>query len=454
MEVRTPTLERSKKENPLSILPLSSVIRSLLVTTVSSSPVLLSPCMRLLSFLAGSKSALLDPDRNSLLRYILSKTVYTQFCAGGTPQEVKAYIQNLKSRGYTGVILGYAKEVVMDEDETSVSGVSITGRIEDAAEEQKNVREILEWKNGTMKTVELADEGDFVALKFTGAGKQALQHLLRKLPPSPQLEKAIIEICDTAKRRNVRLLFDAEQQALQHAIDEWTLEFQRRYNKKEEPRALIYGTYQAYLLSTPAVLGRHLEAAQREGFILGVKLVRGAYIGSDPRHLICRTKEETDRQYDGIANSLITRRYGEILRAPAELSTTGANQGPFPFPRADLILATHNRASVKKARAIRDQQVREGQPLIEMGYGQLQGMADDISCELVEEGKEARESHVLDGEVPRVYKYLVWGTVGECMEYLVRRAQENKDAVSRTMDTRNAMSTELKRRVLRVSKRP
>ncbi|KAL1858689.1 proline dehydrogenase [Paecilomyces lecythidis] len=410
--------------------------------------------MALLSFLAGSKSPLLDPDRNPLLKYILSQTVYTQFCAGGTPQEVKESIQNLKRMGYTGVILGYAKEVVMDEDEASASGASTTGGTEDAAEQEKNAREILDWKDGTMRTVELADEGDFVALKFTGAGKQALEHLLRKLPPSPQLEDAILEICDTAKRRNVRLLFDAEQQAVQHAIDEWTLEFQRRYNKyftlRGEPRALIYGTYQAYLLSTPATLGRHLEAAQDEGFVLGVKLVRGAYIGSDPRHLICGTKEETDRQYDGIAESLITRRYGDVLRAPTKLSTASTSQGISSFPRADLVLATHNRASVKKARALRDQQIREGKPLIEMAYGQLQGMADDISCELVEEGKDARESAVIDAEIPKAYKYLVWGTVGECMEYLVRRAQENKDAVSRTMDTRKAMSKELKRRVLSI----
>ncbi|GAD93366.1 conserved hypothetical protein [Paecilomyces variotii No. 5] len=451
VEVRAPTLENNKKDNPLSILPLSSVIRSWLVTTVSSSPVLLPPSMALLSFLAGSKSPLLDPDRNPLLKYILSQTVYTQFCAGGTPQEVKESIQNLKRMGYTGVILGYAKEVVMDEDEASASGAT-AGRAEDVAEKQKNTREILDWKDGTMRTVELADDGDFVALKFTGAGKQALEHLLRKLPPSSQLEDAIIEICDTAKQRNVRLLFDAEQQAVQHTIDEWTIEFQRRYNKhfslRGQPHALIYGTYQAYLLSTPEILGRHLEAAQNEGFVLGVKLVRGAYIGSDPRHLICGTKEETDRQYDGIAESLITREYRDVLRAPTKSSIESTDQGLSSFPRADLVLATHNRASVQKARALRNQQVREGKPLIEMAYGQLQGMADDISCELVEEGKETRESTVSDAESPKAYKYLVWGTVGECMEYLVRRAQENKDAVSRTMDTQRAMSNELKRRIL------
>ena len=46
------------------------------------------------------------------------------------------------------------------------------------------------------------------------------------------------------------------------------------------------------------------------------------------------------------------------------------------------------------------------------------------------------------------YKYLVWGTTGECMKYLLRRAQENKDAVSRTREGRDEMAKEAGRRVM------
>jgi len=66
-------------------------------------------------------------------------------------------------------------------------------------------------------------------------------------------------------------------------------------------------------------------------------------------------------------------------------------------------------------------------------------MADEISCELVDLAGQ--------GTAVPVYKYLVWGTTGECMKYLLRRAQENKDAVARTRSGRDAMWAEVVRRV-------
>jgi hypothetical protein len=72
-------------------------------------------------------------------------------------------------------------------------------------------------------------------------------------------------------------------------------------------------------------------------------------------------------------------------------------------------------------------------------------MADEVSCELVQASKSAEGNVKVD--VPKAYKYLVWGTTGECMKYLLRRAQENRDAVERTREGRDAMAEELVRRV-------
>jgi proline dehydrogenase len=82
-------------------------------------------------------------------------------------------------------------------------------------------------------------------------------------------------------------------------------------------------------------------------------------------------------------------------------------------------------------------------------YAQLQGMADEVSCELVQGAQVAASKIHREGEadVPQTYKYLVWGTTGECMKYLLRRAHENKDAVQRTREGRDAMARELWRRV-------
>ncbi|RFU32702.1 hypothetical protein B7463_g3613, partial [Scytalidium lignicola] len=420
----------------LSILPLSAIIRSLAVTTISSSPILLPPSLAVMSLLANSKSSILSPDSNPLLRFFLKKTFYRQFCAGENAAEVQRTINYLKDLGFKGVILGYAREVVMDENEQD--GLKVHNDSESSIQ-----NEIIPWANGTMETVKLANPEDFVALKFTGAGRQALYELSKGTGPSPALKKAIDEICDLAAARNVRLLFDAEQAAVQGGIDLWTLNYMRKYNSKTPGKALVYGTYQAYLKSTPATLASHLAAARKDGFTLGIKLVRGAYLGSDPRDLIHDTKTDTDTAYNGIAESLIKRSYGDILR-PAEGEEPGK-----PFPSVNVVLAGHNQQSVQKALAVRTSQVQKGEELTDLVYAQLQGMADEISCELVRLGKnfEGVEKRTVKVDVPQAYKYLVWGTTGECMKYLLRRAEENRDAVTRTKAGRDAMAKELARRV-------
>ncbi|KAK2757034.1 proline dehydrogenase [Arachnomyces sp. PD_36] len=437
IEAPNPTLQT----HPLSILPLSTVVRSLFVTRVSSTPYLLKPSLAALSYLSEAKSPFLDPDQNSGLKYVLSKTIYSQFCGGETPEEVKQSVQDLKDLGYSGVILGYAREAVMGDEEAAE--ISSSAELDTVSGSEYD-KQLSAWRDGTLQTVGIAGEGDFVNVKFTGAGEQTLKHLLKGIPPAPSLQRAIDDICQAAKDRGVRLLIDAEQQAIQSSIDAWSLDLQSRYNRREEGHAVVYGTYQAYLRSTPETLARHLATAREKGFILGVKLVRGAYLGSDPRHLMWEHKTETDATYDGIAESLIRRKYGNILRPHQE--NPSSNQ----FPEINLVLATHNRASVKRARAIRNEQVHNGDSMINMAYGQLLGMADDISCDLVHEGRTNRDGLLMDvnREIPRAYKALVWGTVGECTKYLLRRAQENQDAASRTEDTRKAMASELGRRFL------
>lgn len=383
------------------------------------------------SKLAHTQIPILSPETNPLLRWIIRKTFYHQFCAGENAAEVKKTIDGLKTLGYRGVILGYAREVVMDQKHTD----DLAACGDPAVAEECIRNEITPWAQGTRATVELTAPGDFVALKFSGAGNQALYDLTRTSGPSPALREAIDSICDLAAARGVRLLFDAEQQVVQAGIDAWTLEYMRKYNKVPG-QCVVYGTYQAYLKATPAVLSSHLATARREGFTLGVKLVRGAYLGSDPRERIHDTKMDTDNAYNGIAESLVRRSYGAILRPTREETE---------FPSVNVVLASHNHESVRKIQALRTSQVQNGEEQIDLVYAQLQGMADEISCELVHAGRANKEETKVD--IPKAYKYLVWGTTGECMKYLLRRAQENKEAVQRTRVGRNAIAAELVRRV-------
>lgn len=91
----------------------------------------------------------------------MKHTFYAQFCAGENPAEVGRTINSLKDIGFTGVILGYAKEVVLDDSQTE--DLASCGAGETAEECIRN--EITPWARGTMETVKLAQRGDFVALK-------------------------------------------------------------------------------------------------------------------------------------------------------------------------------------------------------------------------------------------------------------------------------------------------
>lgn len=138
---------------PLAKLPLSTVLRSLMVLSISSSPLLLKPCIYTLSRLAQPRSALWDVSKNPLLHFLVKHTIYKQFNAGENKAEVQQSIRNIKDLGFRGVLLGYAREVLVGENQ-------------DAELDAKTAQaEVQMWLDGTMKTVDMAQEGDFVALK-------------------------------------------------------------------------------------------------------------------------------------------------------------------------------------------------------------------------------------------------------------------------------------------------
>lgn len=237
--------------------------------------------------------------------------------------------------------------------------------------------------------------------------------------------EALDEICSRCKERGVRILVDAESQYFQRGIQRVTLELMRKYNR--DGYASIYNTYQAYLKSTPSTLAKHLVAAQKDSFTLGLKVVRGAYIASDERSLIHDTKEDTDNAYDAIAQGALKQRIGDF----------GVKPGCY-FPSVNLFLASHNKKSVVAAHKFHQQRLTAGLPTVPVRFAQLHGMSDEVSFSLL----QMKDS---DG-APEVYKCSTWGGLGECLAYLLRRAIENRDAVSRTGDEYAALKSEMARR--------
>lgn len=248
-----------------------------------------------------------------------------------------------------------------------------------------------------------------------------------ELPPQQMLD-ALDEIAVKCKSRGIQIIVDAESQHWQKGINRTTLELMRKFNT--DGKAVIYNTYQAYLKSTPAVLAQHLAAAQEHGFTLGLKLVRGAYMLSDDRSLIHDTKADTDNAYNSIAQGALRQQIGNF----------GAS-GPSarPFPSVNLFLASHNRESVLAANKMHRQRTEAGLPTVPVAFGQLHGMSDEVSFSLLAEKG--------DNELPpEVFKCSTWGSMGQCVGYLLRRAVENRDAVLRTKDEFAALRAETRRR--------
>ena len=267
--------------------------------------------------------------------------------------------------------------------------------------------------------------------RWTGLGSEALQLLNANQPPTPAMQSAILEICDLATEKNVAILPGAELSHTNPGLDSWTLDLQRRYNKVQG-KPVMYTTYQAYLKSTPARMAKDIEAAAKEGFTLGVKLVRGAYLASECEGQACSSKEHTDRQFDALMTAVLQRQYNDVLQPASPNSPTA-------FPEVALMIASHNAPSVQRAIALSAAQPAHERVLC--SFAQLQGMADEISCELACASKA-----VGGGYRPRAFKAATWGTMPECLQFLLRRAAENKDAAGRTADTRDAMKQELWRR--------
>ncbi|KAI0884218.1 proline dehydrogenase [Annulohypoxylon maeteangense] len=412
---------------PLAPLPNGMLLRSLLIAGISSKRLLLIPSLKILSFLAKpDRNFLLHVEKNPLIYGILKKTFYNQFCAGETGPETRRRVRQLKDLGLKGVILTYARETVFDHktNKADVQGVD-SGDITSSSAADL-CPHLEEWRVGTLETVNLIEEGDILAVKLTGAGPKVTQAFAEGRPPPQRFLDAINEICAACKARSIQVIIDAESQHFQKGISAVTLDLMRKFNR--DGSAVVYNTYQAYLKKTPSNIAEHLEAASKDGFTLGLKLVRGAYILSDDRSLIHDTKQDTDDAYNGIATGALTKQLGGF-----------GGEGSKAFPSVNLFLASHNRESVIGANKLHQERIKNGLPTVPVGFGQLHGMSDEVSFSLLAEKDENQTS-------PDVYKCSTWGSMGECLAYLLRRAVENRDAVTRTTDEFTALKSEVWRR--------
>ncbi|KAI1441972.1 proline dehydrogenase [Annulohypoxylon stygium] len=411
---------------PLRWLPNAALIRTVFLGHLFASPVLSHLGMKVLDKLADSRHPFLDPDRNKLLNRVLRPLIYNHFCAGIDPLEIRKTIASIKRVGYTGVILNYAREIIADELSEPGSDVDILAR------------QIQHWLDGNLKTLSMLDRGDYIGIKYTGAGGCIASALTANEKPPKQFEDALDKLCQQAKAQGTRILVDAEQQVYQPTIDEWTIDVMRKYNQGGD--ALVLNTYQSYLKESRKVIRDHLEIAHKEGWTLGIKLVRGAYILNDIRERIHDTRSDTDASYNDIAHDLLTRSFDGI---------SGDR-----FPDVKIFLAGHNADSIRRAAQLHKSLALRGLSPGVLEFGQLYGMADHVSGELLAqcEGLSKEQMTLERSAVPHVFKCVNWGTVRECLHFLMRRAAENQGAAERLRDGVAEARRELKARLFRTAR--
>ncbi|RBR26008.1 uncharacterized protein FIESC28_01281 [Fusarium coffeatum] len=404
-------------------MPMGVLLRSVALTTIMSNRFLLQPSLAFISLLTQTNSSFLNPDKNPLLGRVLQWTIYDHFCAGNSTPEVSNTVKYIKKLGFHGIILGYSKDVVLDPNVKFPE----TG-VEDYPVECYNM--IDEWKRGNIETLNMIEAGDLLAVKVTGAGPIAVDALQAGRQMNKYLHQALNDICIETRKRGCQLWIDAEQQIMQPTLDDWTIILMREHNR--DGNALVYNTIQAYLKGARKNAQRHIQLAAEGGWTVGIKLVRGAYIENEIRSLIHDTKEDTDKSYNDIADMLISQ------RPPTNLK----------FPSAALVLATHNAESATKALTTHRKRLEAGLPTTPMKCAQIMGMADELSGKLLQDYEKAVKEGRATDKTPKIYKCLPWGSVQECINYLYRRAVENRGAVERTRHMAVAMRQELWRRLV------
>ncbi|MCX6194867.1 MAG: proline dehydrogenase family protein [Cytophagales bacterium] len=334
------------------------------------------------------------------IKKIIKSTIFAQFCGGETIDGCESTIQELE-KAKIGTILDYSVEG--EESEKSF---------------QKTKEEIL-------KTIRKSAENPsipFAVFKVTGIFKAELLEIAQTeagLSEEDQenfdhSKEIFAEICQLAYELDVRLFIDAEESWIQTTIDRLTYEMMAKYNQKT---AIIYNTFQMYRHDMLANLQEAIEAAEENNYLLGVKLVRGAYLEkerqkaheeeySEPLH-VC--KEDTDRDYD-LGVELCLKHLDKV----------------------HFCMGTHNEAScLRLCDAMNALQIAQNHPHIY--FAQLLGMSDNISYNLAASGYN-------------VAKYVPYGPVDTVMPYLFRRAEENSSIAGQTSREFALLQNEVNRR--------
>lgn len=331
---------------------------------------------------------------------LIRATVFDHFCGGINENDCLSVVEKMHTKGVSSV-LDYSVEGKEEEDQF------------DAALEM------------TLKTIEFAAEKEaipFAVFKPTGFGRFELYEKLgegKALSASEQEEWNRVvarfdTVCKEAHSKDVALLIDGEESWMQDAADNLVTEMMKKYNKE---KAIVFNTLQMYRHDRLNYLRKVHDLAEAEGFFIGMKIVRGAYMEKENKRAeergyptpICASKEATDVNYDAAVDYMLQH-----------------------LDRMSLFVGTHNEnSSYKVMNSINEFNLDRNDNRI--WFGQLYGMSDNISYNLAAYNYN-------------VAKYLPFGPVRDVMPYLIRRAEENTSVAGQTNRELELIKAERNRR--------
>ncbi|KAF9941213.1 hypothetical protein BGZ65_004783, partial [Modicella reniformis] len=222
------------------------------------------------------------------------------------------------------------------------------------------------------------------------------------------------------------------------------LHLMENYNDDQHAEGpLVFNTYQMYLKDALGRLKQDYTRAQRNGYVLAAKLVRGAYMVSERKRAaesgkedpICDGIEATHTSYnagvDFMLEKMIQQKQKLIQEKGASSSSSSLSLKNTPVV---LFVASHNKDSV-----IRTCERMQGLDLLPQSglvmFGQLMGMCDQVSFTLGQYGYG-------------IYKYVPYGPIHHVIPYLIRRAQENASVLGGVAVERNLLWEEFKMRLV------
>ncbi|MCK0179202.1 proline dehydrogenase family protein [Flavobacteriaceae bacterium S0862] len=333
---------------------------------------------------------------------LIRSTVFDHFCGGVNEHDCQEVIDKMFDKGVS-CVLDYSVEGKETEEQF------------DAV------------MNKTCELIEFAHTKEAMPIavfKPTGLGRFLLYQRKTEgidLTPSESEEWNRVvaryhKICKLGKERDVEILIDAEESWMQGAADNLLEELMKTYNT-DIP--IVYSTLQLYRWDRLDYLKSLHERAKKEGFKLGFKIVRGAYMEKERERAedkgyespICTDKASTDENFDKTLSYILENLEG-----------------------ISVFIGTHNEESSYLAMDLLEKyNISKNDNRV--WFGQLYGMSDHISYNLANHGYN-------------VAKYVPFGPVKDVMPYLIRRAEENTSVAGQTNRELNLLKQERKRRKL------